>query len=127
MAHGHYEGKDASDPTIRGLFTREALLASDWYHERLVIKQKRDVALWERHTRSLREFLASPGHRDEAQRLGIGSRLEHARVELDRVSSPDYLKALVGTIGADPVHRPAEGRPTRQRAADVREVTVASR
>jgi hypothetical protein len=117
MAHGHYEGKDANDPAIRGMFTREALLASDWYYERLVIKQKRDIALWERHTRSLREFLASPGHWDEAQRLGIGPRLEHARADLERVSSPEYLKALVGTIGADPVHRPAEGRPSRSRAA----------
>jgi phosphoenolpyruvate carboxykinase (diphosphate) len=119
MAVGHYEGKRANDPAIRGMFTREALLASDWYQERLVIKQKRDIALWERHTRSLREFLASPGHRDEAQRLGIGARLEHARAELDRVSAPEYLKALVGTIGADPVHRPVEGRALRSRAAQV--------
>ncbi len=124
MAHGQFEGKDASDPAIRGLFTREALLASDWYQERLAIKQKRDVALWERHTRSLREFLASPGHRDEARRLGIGPRLEHARAELDRVSSPEYLRALVGTIGADPVHRPAQGRPERSRAAESRKVAV---
>jgi len=124
MAHGQFEGKDASDPAIRGLFTLEALLASDWYQERLAIKQKRDVALWERHARSLREFLASPGHRDEARRLGIGPRLEQARAELDRVSSPDYLRALVGTIGADPVHRPAQGRPERSRAAESRKLAA---
>jgi hypothetical protein len=124
MAHDHFEGKDANDAAIRGLFTRQALLASDWYQERLAIKQKRDVALWERHTRSLREFLASPGHREEAQRLGIGTRLEQARAELDRVSSPEYLKALVGTIGADPVHRPAKGRPERVRSAETQKVAV---
>ena len=84
------------------------------------------VALWERHTRSLREFLASPGHRDEAQRMGIGARLEHARAELDRVSSPEYLKALVGTIGADPVHRPAQGRPEPRRSLESQKVTVSS-
>ena len=61
--------------------------------------------------RSLTEFLARAGHRDEAERLGIRRRLEHARAELERVSSPAYLQALVGTIGADPVHRPARGRP----------------
>jgi hypothetical protein len=110
MAYGHYEGKDAHHPDIRSLFTREALLASDWYHDRLTMKQQRDIALWERHVRSLNEFLASPGHRDEARRLGIPGRLEHARAELERVRAPDYLRALVGTIGADPVHRPRGGR-----------------
>jgi hypothetical protein len=121
MAHGDYEGKAAADPAIRALFTREALLASDWYQERLAIKQRRDVALWERHTRSLTDFLASPGHRDEARRLGIPGRLEHARGELERVRAPEYLRALVGTIGADPVHRPVHGRPGRleSRAATV--------
>jgi hypothetical protein len=105
MAHGHHEGRDAGAPGIRALFTREALLASDWYGERLAVKQRRDVALWERHVRSLGEFLASPGHRDEARRLGIPARLAHARAELERMGAPEYLRALVGTIGADPVHR----------------------
>jgi hypothetical protein len=114
MAHGHYEGKDANHPEIRALFTREALLESDWYHERLAIKQQRDVALWERHARSLTEFLARAGHRDEAKRLGIAERLEHARGELERVSAREYLTALAGTIGADPIHRPLRGRPERE-------------
>jgi len=41
--------------------------------------------------------------------------LEHAREELERVSSPEYLGSLVGTIGADPIHRePSEpGTPGR--------------
>ncbi|MGH7526995.1 MAG: hypothetical protein ACREMX_09860, partial [Gemmatimonadales bacterium] len=124
MAHGDYQGKDAADPAIRALFTREALLASDWYEERLAVKQRRDVALWERHTRSLADFLASPGHRDEAERLGVPARLEHARAELERVSAPEYLRALVGTIGADPVHRPVRGRPARSGASEARGATV---
>jgi hypothetical protein len=109
MAHGHYEGKDANHPGIRALFTRDALLASDWYRERLATKQQRDVALWERHVRSLTEFLARAGHRDEAERLGIGKRLEYARAEIERVRAPEYLSSLVGTIGADPIHRPLRG------------------
>ncbi|WP_297299855.1 hypothetical protein [uncultured Methylovirgula sp.] len=107
MARGSYEGKTANDPEIRALFTREALLASDWYRERLTMKQQRDVALWARHTRNLREFLARAGHQDEANRLGIADRLERARAELERVSAPDYLATLAGTIGADPIHRPS--------------------
>jgi hypothetical protein len=104
MAHGHYQGKDARDPEIRGLFTREGLLASDWYKERLRVKQERDVDLWSRHVRSLSAFLARPGHRDEALRLGIEERLELAKRELERVSSERYLESLEGTIGADPIH-----------------------
>ena len=111
MARGSYEGKTANDPEIRALFTREALLASDWYRERLATKQQRDVALWGRHVWSLTEFLTRVGHREEAKRLGIAGRLEHARAELERVNAPEYLTGLVGTIGADPIHRPARGRP----------------
>jgi hypothetical protein len=116
MAHGHFEGRDASDPAIRAMFTRESLLTSEWYAERLTVKQRRDIDLWERHVGRLSEFLASPGHRDEAQRLGIPRRLEHARAELERVRSPEYVRSLVGTIGADPVHRPVRGRPRSEGA-----------
>jgi hypothetical protein len=109
MAHGHHEGRDAHHPELRALFTREALLASNWYQERLAVKQQRDVELWERHARSLSEFLARAGHREEASRLGIAERLEHARAELERVRSREFLAALVGTIGADPIHGPRAG------------------
>jgi hypothetical protein len=104
MAHGHYQGKDAHHPDVRSLFTREALLASDWYAERLRVKQERDVELWTRHVRALGAFLARPGHRDEALRLGIEERLELAQSELERVSSERYVESLQGTIGADPIH-----------------------
>jgi hypothetical protein len=79
------------------------------------VKQQRDVMLWERHTRSLTEFLSRTGHRDEARRLGIPTRLEHARAELERVSAREYLTALVGTIGADPVHRSPRARLSLER------------
>ncbi len=59
MAHGHFEGKGIDHPTIRALFTREVLLASDWYKERLSIKQRRDIALWQRHVAAL-EAAGSP-------------------------------------------------------------------
>jgi hypothetical protein len=124
MAHGTIDGRDANHPEIRTMFTREALLASDWYQERLTVKQQRAVALWERHVRSLTEFLARAGHRDEAERLGIGRRLEHARAELERVGSPAYVQGLVGTIGADPVHRPARGRPGPKPEAELESAAV---
>ena len=49
MASGSFEGKGANDPGIRAMFTREYLLASDWYRRRLETKQRKDIALWRRH------------------------------------------------------------------------------
>src|SRR3984885_15077395 len=53
MAHGSYEGRGVDAPQIRELFSREAMLQSDWYRERLAVKQARDIALWTRHVESL--------------------------------------------------------------------------
>ena len=41
-------------------------------------------------------------------RLGIAARLKHAEQELERVSGEAYLRDLVGTIGADPIHKQPE-------------------
>jgi len=108
MAYGHYEGRGIDDPAIRGLFTREALLASDWYQKRLSIKQEREVALWTRHVRELERFLAKPGYAAEAARLGIAERLQAAKAERERVLSPAYVSELVGTLGADPILPPGQ-------------------
>jgi len=108
MAYGHYEGRGVDDPAIRGLFTREALLASEWYQKRLAIKQEREVALWTRHVRELERFLAKPGYAGEAARLGIAERLQAAKAERERVLSPAYVSELVGTLGADPVVPPGQ-------------------
>ena len=89
------------DPGLRALFTRESLLASDWYRERLETKQSRDIALWTRHLRALDEFAAGSGASDG---LDIECRLAESRKQLARVSAPSYLRELVGTIGADPFH-----------------------
>jgi hypothetical protein len=103
MARGNWEGMDAHHPELRAMFTRESLLKSDWYRQRLETKQKRDVALWKRHVAYLDQFIGKPTHRDEAQRLGLAQRRDRAAAELARVQSPEYLEELEGTIGADPI------------------------
>jgi hypothetical protein len=99
MAHGHYEGLGINDPAFRQLFTRESLLASDWYKERLAAKQSIDTALWDRHVKALEEFGAEGG-------IGVDvpSLLAAARVQQARVHAGSYLEELIGTIGADPSH-----------------------
>lgn len=102
MAHGGYEGKSIHDPEIRGLFTREAMLASDWYQARLDAKVTVDRRLWDRHVAYLQDFLAKPNYADEIKRLGISRRLKHAQTIRDHVNSPGYRELLVGMLGTDP-------------------------
>jgi len=105
MRDGQYEGRTLADPEIRKLFTREAVLASDWYHDRLTRKQLADEAAWKRHIAYLKQFLARASHHDEAERLGIESRLERAQESLTRIRGKAHLDSLQGTIGLDPLHR----------------------
>jgi hypothetical protein len=101
MANGSFEAKDAHHADIRRMFTRESLLASDWYAKRLEKKHAHDVRLWKRHVDYLNGFMGDAGTRQEADHLHIAHRRERAQAELARVSSPEYLKSLVGTLGLD--------------------------
>ena len=103
MAYGNFDGKQLDDPEIRAMFTREAVLKSDWYKKRLVTKQQRDIVLGMRNIKALEDFLGRPGYQVEATRLGIHQRMVEAQRELARVSSDSYLDELVGTLGADPI------------------------
>jgi phosphoenolpyruvate carboxykinase (diphosphate) len=103
MLNDEWEGKGLDHPEFRKLFTRENLLASDWYAARLEAKQKIDRALWKRHVEYLNHFLRKPSHEDIVANLGVADRLAHARKTLEEVESPDYLKKLSGTLGAEPI------------------------
>ena len=103
MRDGQHEGRDLSHPDFRALFTRESVLASDWYAARLAAKQTSDRKLWQRHVATLEKFMAKPNYADEAARLDIAGRLRHARIQLERVKAATYLKELRGTIGAQPL------------------------
>ena len=102
MANGQYEGKGYKEPEIRKLFTFESLIESDWYMERLDTKQKVDVALWERHSRYLNEYLSNELN------AGMSDRIEEQRLRsaiqrrLETFRSAKYRENLVGCIGVDP-------------------------
>ncbi len=102
MAHGSWEGHTIHDPEVRSLFTQESLLKSDWYQERLVARQKQEIALLERHLVYLDQFVQEPGYLRESKRLNISGRREWVEQQLAHVSSAEYLKELVGTIGTQP-------------------------
>ncbi|MFM8359674.1 MAG: hypothetical protein ACKOET_14095, partial [Verrucomicrobiota bacterium] len=102
MRDGHHEGRGLEDAVLRGWFRREEVLASDWYARRLQARQRVESRLWRRHAEYLERFLARPNYEAEAERLGIRGRLSLARVELERLKSPEAWRDLAGTLGAEP-------------------------
>jgi phosphoenolpyruvate carboxykinase (diphosphate) len=103
MVEDKFEGKGLNHPEIRSLFTRESMLASAWYDERLKARQTADIKLWDRHVRSLKAFVAKANYAEEAVRLGVSDRLTQAQKSLAMVRSADYPKQLRGTIGLQPL------------------------
>jgi hypothetical protein len=103
MLHDQWEGKKLGDPEFRKLFTREYLLASGWYAARLAAKQKIDKKLWRRHVEYLNQFLRKPNYEDIAENLGVADHLTQARKNLSEIESPEYLKKISGTLGAEPI------------------------
>ena len=103
MAYGHYQGLDVHAPQIRALFTREALLASDWYRQRLQVKLERDLAMWRRNLDELVRFQQNPHNVEEARRLDLDARIAYTRAQLAKLETPDAWRTYIGTLGADPL------------------------
>lgn len=103
MVHGTYENNDLESEEVRKLFTREYLLDSEWYQERLQSQQAQDIKSWKYHVQYLENFLAKESHAGVAKGLDIKSKLERAKQQLAKVSDKDYLSSLSGTIGRQPI------------------------
>jgi hypothetical protein len=103
MAYGQYQGMDAHAPEIRTLFTREILLESDWYRQRLQVKRERDLALWTRNLNEISRFQNNPRNVEEATRLDLEKRRVYAQARFEALSNPESWREFIGTIGADPL------------------------
>ena len=102
MAHGAWEGKTERDPTVRAMFTKEALLTSDWYHARLIAKQQRDITHWQRRAETLALYEKDREESDPAFLESIRERQQFVNEQLARVTRAEYVDELVGTLGVDP-------------------------
>jgi hypothetical protein len=102
---------------VRRMFTVEYLLESNWYRERLAIKQHRDAALWKRHLDYVDRFIAQHGRQRKFGAVDVQARHKLAEAELTRVRSPQYLQELFGTLGADPVEPRAKPEQRKRPAA----------
>ncbi|HDH08481.1 MAG TPA: hypothetical protein ENG96_03255, partial [Gammaproteobacteria bacterium] len=101
MAEGEYQNKKVQHPDIRAMFTRDYLLQSDWYQERLKTRRNREANLWQRHISYLEDFIDQPGYADVIEEMKITDRLAKARERLNYVQNADYILLLEGTLGAD--------------------------
>jgi hypothetical protein len=110
MRDGMWEGRGADDPVFRALFTRESLLASDWYRARLEAQRTVDAKLGERQAKYLEEFLARPNYADIAARLDVRGRLARTTASTIATQKSAYLEKLTGTLGAEPAIAAAMGK-----------------
>jgi len=107
MASGQYEGKTIDDPAIREMFTLDYLLQSDWYKERLVIKQQRDAALWQMNKEYIEQKMDDSNESVTELWAQLQGQTENADQMLEWVNSDSYLERLQGTLGADWIHKGA--------------------
>jgi hypothetical protein len=105
MAYGNYEGKDMNDPELRTYFTRDYVINSSWYKERLKLKQQKDIAFYKKQIAYLETFIADKVNALIVEELDLPSRLQKVKEQMAEASSNKYVESLVGTIGADPLFR----------------------
>ena len=93
---------DRSHREYATTFTREAMLASDWYRARLEAQRDIDAYNWERHARYLEKFLQRPNYADVAEQLKVREKLDRVVAHGRAVREPGYAEKLAGRLGAEP-------------------------
>lgn len=99
------EGWMLHSPEFRALFTRESVLASQWYAARLDAAQAQEVARAEAGIAQLSDFLATDGVSGAAERLALRARLAEVTAARDEAASAAARDRLVGSLGRQPTFR----------------------
>jgi len=97
------EGWTLESPEFRATFTRESVLSSSWYAERLDARQAAATARARAGLAAIERFVSTPGNEEPNARLDMPARVEAARLEAERVASPEYRTQLIGTLGNTPL------------------------
>jgi hypothetical protein len=105
MAYGEYEGKTIDHPELRAMFERENVIKSDWYRERLKLKQEKSVATIKNQVEYLENFIAGTENVELVAKMNIKERLAKAKERLAFCESASFIDEIEGTIGADPLMR----------------------
>lgn len=102
MATGSWKGMTLDDPKLRQMFTRDHLLKSDWYQQRLIRQQRVSLKLLERHKAYLQTKRKTITDTPRLCQL-LDQRLEWVDKRHAQISRPDYTQTLVGSIGCDAI------------------------
>ena len=105
MATGHHLGRSLDHPEIRRLFTREYVLGSAWYRERLELQRDRELLRTADQLDYLKRALRRHGEQINGS-IHLPARIREAEARLARISTAGYVDSLVGGLGADWLHRP---------------------
>ena len=97
------EGWTLESAEFRALFTRESVLASSWYAERLAAKQAAASGRAAAGLAAIEKFVTTPGNEEPSARLGMPARVDAARAEVERLSGAEFAEQLVGTSGSTPL------------------------
>ena len=109
MAFGDYDGLAVDSAEFRSMFTRESVLASDWYRERLESARLQAIRRCARLIKHISAARRQDSTGEITARLGLEDIATRAREELDRVSDPGYIAFLEGSTGAQPFESTACG------------------
>lgn len=101
MAFGDFEGKDASHPDVRRLFDRDYVLNSEWYEERLKVKQSADAARLREKLEYIRNCETCKYSKQASNDLHLPEKLVQLEEQLKFVERPEYLEHIRGSIGRD--------------------------
>lgn len=104
MAYGKTaEGYGLDSPELRAQFSRDSVLASEWYAARLDAKQQCDENRLKQAVASLYQFIDAPDNAEVVSRLGLLERRAQVQAERVRAGGADYRAGLVGTLGVQPL------------------------
>ena len=116
MRDGEYEGMTLTSPEFRAMWSRENILKSDWYMERLKCFQTKETDRLQRGLEYMEHFIkgpdATPGDwkgKQIVEDLQLHDRISSIKAQIDAVKKPDFVQHLVGSLGVDPTLYSAPG------------------
>jgi len=109
MATGEYNGMTLESPEFRAMWTRDNIIKSDWYLERLKTFQSKEVDRLKRGLEYTEHFVKGPDAcagdwkgKQICEDLQIHARIASIKTQLQKVEKADYLEFLKGSLGVDP-------------------------
>jgi len=98
MATGSYNGMTRTSKEFREMFTYENVVNSEWYKERLVMRQKVEL----KHLRKELDYLKKFKEEKPSMLVKkVNKNIDEVEKEIKYVASDDYINDIFGSLGTD--------------------------